>query len=447
MQAAFTDADAGEVLTYSLSGTLGSGSDGAVSWLSLDSSTGALTIASAPDDAEVGTWTITITAADGGEDSASPATTTFKLTVSNVNDPPRVSSTVPTATAIAENAVIGTEVTSSAVTSLFSDADAGDVLTYKVFGKRGEDAFTEQAWLEVSGTDGKVEVATVPDDAEVGSWTLRIRASDRSGATADSQSFALMVSNVNDVPVVASPLRDLAILAGSGRGEVLVSADVLGGVFTDADMGAVLTYSFSGTDGSSGDASAWLEVAGDALQQKSDQDAPAGVWTVTLTADDGQGGVATDEFKITASANASPQLDMSPTGSAVIAKDATLASSGYSFSFSDADGEDTLSFTATLRIDGNADGDFADTGDSTDIVIEDFAVGTTAATHNGVSFTRTGATSGIVSLSGAPDTAGIWSLTLTASDRFGSECGWASSRFLCKSPLRPALPLAGEASK
>ena len=142
-----------------------------------------------------------------------------------------------------------------------------------------------------------------------------------------------------------------------------------------------------------------------------------GTWSFTITASDGIAATSSDFTLIVGAAgNNIPVADTTPTGSGSIAKDEALSAGGYSFSFSDADSGDTLSFSASLRIDGNGDGDVFDTSDSTDIVVPNFAVGTTATAKHGVSFTRTSGTDGIVSLTGSPDTAGTWSLTITASD-------------------------------
>ena len=82
----FTDADAGDVLTFTgslqkTSAAMGTSLE-AVNWLVLDARTGSLTIAAgATDDAEVGLYTLTIVASDG------TASTTHKASLTIVDDP------------------------------------------------------------------------------------------------------------------------------------------------------------------------------------------------------------------------------------------------------------------------------------------------------------------------------------------------------------------------
>ncbi|WP_039495729.1 putative Ig domain-containing protein, partial [Pectobacterium odoriferum] len=83
----FTDVDAGDTLT--LSATLADGTP-LPSWLSFNPATGTFT--GTPANGDVGSLTIKVTATDGSNASVS---TTFGLTVTNVNDAPVVSGTVP----------------------------------------------------------------------------------------------------------------------------------------------------------------------------------------------------------------------------------------------------------------------------------------------------------------------------------------------------------------
>ena len=111
--------------------------------------------------------------------------------------------------------------------------------------------------------------------------------------------------------------------------------------------------------------------------------------------------------------NTAPSVSGAPSGSGLLPKDVALSGEGYRFSFTDTDGG-ALRFFASLRIDGNEDGDFSDTG--TDSVITSFALGTEGVSYHGVRFARTSAGENAVFLEGVPDRLGAWSLTITASD-------------------------------
>jgi hypothetical protein len=77
----------------------------------------------------------------------------------------------------------------------------------------------------------------------VGSLNLKVTASDGSNATAGS-SFKLTVSNVNDVPTVATALSDQTTLE-----DAAFSFQVPASTFADVDTGDTLTYTATRSDG------------------------------------------------------------------------------------------------------------------------------------------------------------------------------------------------------
>ena len=79
----FADVDAGDSLTYTA--TLADGT-ALPSWLHFDASTGTFT--GTPENGDVGTISVMVTATDGSDATASSS---FALTVNNVNDAPVVS--------------------------------------------------------------------------------------------------------------------------------------------------------------------------------------------------------------------------------------------------------------------------------------------------------------------------------------------------------------------
>ncbi|MBO0763811.1 MAG: cadherin domain-containing protein, partial [Hyphomicrobiaceae bacterium] len=129
-----TDADAGQALAYSLDG----GADAAL--FSIDPTTGALTFKTAPDfeapadQDRNNVYDVIVKAADTGSPSTSD-TQALAITVTNVNDPPVITSNGGGATAAISYAENGT----AAVTTVTAtDADAGQTLAYSLAG--GADA-------------------------------------------------------------------------------------------------------------------------------------------------------------------------------------------------------------------------------------------------------------------------------------------------------------------
>ena len=89
-----------------------------------------------------------------------------------------------------------------------------------------------------------------PDDAQVGEWVLKIQADDEKGGTAaESATFALEVTNVEEAPKsVGTPTATHALTKGTALSSTATS---LSFTFTDED-GDALSFKVSGTiDGNS----------------------------------------------------------------------------------------------------------------------------------------------------------------------------------------------------
>ena len=230
---AFSDDD-GDTLEYTFSGSQTDGTGDAMTWLELGVSGGLVVKSGTSISDWEGVWNVTVTASDGSARVESGFTISIIDNAAPVHDGSAI-----TATGILENAVVGTEIVSAEVTSGFSDTD-GDDLTYTIVGKKGDATeFTGQTWLEVDSSDGKIEVAVVPDDAEVGAWTLKVRADDGKGGVVDSETFTLMVSNVNDDPEASSTAIATTGISGSIAENVAVGTDISDGevtsLFSDDD--------------------------------------------------------------------------------------------------------------------------------------------------------------------------------------------------------------------
>ncbi len=120
----------------------------------------------------------------------------------------------------------------------FADQDAGEVLTLSA---TLADGTALPGWLSFDA--GTRTFSGTPDDAQVGTLGLRVRATDGRDEAADT--FNLTITNVNDAPTVAAPLVDQAATK-----EVPFTFIVPTGAFTDVDPGDSLVYSATLTDNS-----------------------------------------------------------------------------------------------------------------------------------------------------------------------------------------------------
>ena len=166
----FTDVDSGDSCTYTMSG--------APSTITLSSTT----ISGTPVNADVGTHTIVVTCTDGSSASVSDS---YILTVANTNDAPTLASAIADAST-AEDASYSLD-----VSSVFTDVDSGDTLTYTISGAPSSLSIS-------SGT-----ISGAPVNADVGTHTIVVTATDGSNA-AVSDTYILTVTNTNDAPTITS---------------------------------------------------------------------------------------------------------------------------------------------------------------------------------------------------------------------------------------------------
>ncbi|WFP52110.1 cadherin domain-containing protein [Methylomonas sp. EFPC3] len=224
-----SDAD-GNALTWSLSGT-----DAAL--LSIDATTGAVTL-NAPADYETKTsYSFNVVASDGTFSSNQAVT----LAVHNLNDnavvgPTDANNSVNT---VAENAANGTVV---GITALASDADTGATISYSLTDNAG-------GRFAIDSTTGVVTVAdgSLLDYETATSHSITVLATSSDGST-NSQTFSIAVTNVNDNPVSAVSDSDTSLNTIS---ENAANGTVVGitALASDADTGATLSYSLTDNAG------------------------------------------------------------------------------------------------------------------------------------------------------------------------------------------------------
>ena len=225
-----TDPDAGDTVTYSLTGTDAASFD-------IGSSTGQITtVANVTYDFETkSSYTLAVDVSDGkGGTNSTPVT----VKLNDVNEAPAFASDADTTLTVNENSPAATNV-GSAITATDPDKDA--TLAYSLSG-------TDAASFAIGGSTGQITtIANVTYDYETkSSYSLTVDVSD--GKLSDSIDVTVSLNNVNEAPAFA----DDAVTALSVN-ENSAAGTKVGSVFTatDPDASDTLAYSLSGTDAAS----------------------------------------------------------------------------------------------------------------------------------------------------------------------------------------------------
>jgi Ca2+-binding RTX toxin-like protein len=242
------------------------------------------------------------------------------------------------ATAIADQATDeDTAFSFTLPTNTFADVD-GDALSLSASLADGSALPT---WLTFNASTQTF--SGTPLNADVGSLDVRVTANDGNNGMV-SDAFTLAVNNTNDAPIVVDSLLDQAT-----DEDAVFSFTLPTETFADVD-GDVLVLSANLADGSA--LPTWLTFnASTQTFNGTPLNVDVGDLAIRVTADDGNGGVVSDDFIVTvANTNDAPTIR-------AIADQTTDEDAGFSFSipassFDDVDG-DTLSLNATLT-DGSA---------------------------------------------------------------------------------------------
>jgi hypothetical protein len=265
--------------------------------------------------AEVGTYSVTLTATDMAGESAQQ---TFSIAVSNLNDAPTVVNPIGDLN-VDEDSDVAID-----VSNVFGDVDMGDSLTLSA------DA---PAWLTLSGG----ELWGTAGNADVGTYSVTLTATDVAGESVQ-HTFGITVNNVNDAPTVVNGVADQSV-----NEDAPVTID-LRSVFGDIDAGDSLSLSVS--------APSWMTYSNGVLSG-TPGNAQVGTHAVTVTATDRAGESAQQSFNIAvANTNDAPVLMQA-------IADQT-ASAGQMFrmtlpanAFSDVDVGDSLTYSVRMA-DGSA---------------------------------------------------------------------------------------------
>jgi VCBS repeat-containing protein len=219
---AFSDPDAGDVLTYSAALADGSLLPG---WLSFDAATASFS--GTPGNDDVGTLDITVTATDPSAQSVSD---TFRLEVLNSNDAPLAAD--DSGAALED----GPPVTLTAALLLANDLDidAGDSLSIV-----GTSDSAAGAAVSLVNGDVVYDLGRSLQTLGAGATTtdtFTYTVADAAGAMA-SATVSMTVAGVNDAPQLAMPLSDR-----TGREGEALSFTLPAGAFDDPDFGDALAY-------------------------------------------------------------------------------------------------------------------------------------------------------------------------------------------------------------
>jgi len=328
----FGDVD-GDDLT--LSATLANG-DPLPAWLSFDTETA--TFSGTPDDPDLGTIDVRVTATDPSNAATS---SDFALTVNGVNDTPTVDNPIADQSTD-EEAVFSFTVPANT----FGDADDDD-LTLSATLANGDPL---PSWLSFDTETGIF--SGTPDDADLGAIDVRVTATDPSEASA-SEDFTLTVNPVNDAPIATDD-------TGSGLDNEVITIDVLAND-TDVDGPALFVSEVDGqaiVEGGSVDlGDATVTLNGGQLDVAADLGF-SGDLAFAYTVSDGS---ATDTGNVTVSIDRSNQAPVAGDDTATVLEDSS-GSIDVLANDSDPNAGDTITIT---EINGQAvaDGESVVLGD------------------------------------------------------------------------------------
>ncbi|MDU8675870.1 S-layer homology domain-containing protein [Paenibacillus polymyxa] len=325
------------IKTVSLAGVFADVDSDVLTFTATSTNAGVATVAVNGSDLKItpvnaGTVTITVTANDG---NGGAVDTQFNVTIT-----PVISEAVnhaPTVEASINNVTIGAAdgVKTVSLAGVFADEDS-DVLTFTA-----TSTDTGVVTVAVNGSDLKI----TPVNA--GTATITVTADDGNGGTVDTQ-FNVTITPVipeavNHAPTVEASISN--VTTGAADGIKTVS---LAGVFADEDSDA-LTYTATSTD----TGVATVAVNGSDLKITP---VNAGTATITVTANDGNGGTVDTQFNVTITPVIPEAVNHAPTVETSISNVTTGFADGIKTVslagvFADED-SDVLTYTATTTDTG-----------------------------------------------------------------------------------------------
>ena len=241
---AASDPDAGQSLSFAITGGTGAGA------FALDSTTGQITVAdsAALDSESSPTLTLTVEVRDSGSPSLS-STATITVNLTDVNEAPSFGGAA--SFSVDENSASGTLVGTASAT----DADAGQLLTYAITGGNTNGAFA------IDSSTGAISVANraALNYESSPSFSLTVEVSDDgTPVLSATTTVSISLNDVNDAPVLdnSGSMSLQAINMGQTNNSGTRVSDLLtsagGDRVTDEDVGAMEGIAIVAADTSHG---------------------------------------------------------------------------------------------------------------------------------------------------------------------------------------------------
>ena len=274
-----TDPDEDDTLTYRLGGT------DATSF-AINPATGQLMTKAMLDKEDKETYTVTVTANDGVDDSVHKQVT---ITVDNVLEAPMFDEGQTTTRSVPENRPAETEVGDP----VDADDSDGDALTYTLSGD-AVDSFA------IDATTGQLMTREMLDheDEDGNTHTGIVTASDGVTLRDDTITVIITVTDANDDPMFATgdtPRAARSVEENTPKGEDIGAASPVRATDQDDDP---VTHSLRGTDSSVFDIE---PTTGQLKTNKPLDHETKGSYSVTVRAVDGRGGSTDTQVTITVS--------------------------------------------------------------------------------------------------------------------------------------------------
>ncbi len=264
-----TDADSGNVFTYTLTG-------GATDTFEIVGDELRLKTGASLDYETATSHPVTVTVDDGNGNTYQEA---FTVNVTDVNDNAQVFTSGSSASAaenVSDSAVIYTATTTDVDTT-------GEAITYSLVDDAG-------GLFEIDASTGEVTLATGQslDYETATSHSITVRSTD--GTNSTDQAVTINVTDVNDTAATDMDLSANSIAEDAAGGTVVGTLSA-----TDADTGNVFTYTLTGG------ATDTFEIVGDELRLKTGASLDYETATshpVTVTVDDGNGNTYQEAFTV-----------------------------------------------------------------------------------------------------------------------------------------------------
>jgi hypothetical protein len=278
------------------------------------------------------TTTFTLTVNDGTDNTIDAVTTVIST---SINDIPTVTNAIADEAASEDSAY-----TFTFVANVFTDVDVGDSLTYTATKGNGD---ALPAWITF--TAGTRTFSGTPDNSDIGTLSVKVTATDAS-AGAISDTFDIVVSNVNDAPTIGGTSAGQAVndnatntpfslvtLGDADNNDLNVTL-----ILDDSAKGSLSTKSI----GSGTIAATQLALRTVVFTPTANRVAVASTETTTITIVVSDGFTTTSNVVTTIVSTSINDVPTAAINTVSVNEDTNYSFTGANFNFSDVDVGDTL---------------------------------------------------------------------------------------------------------